>query len=151
ESGFNRVAWDLRYPAAQLVERDPDRSEVFPWELGPVGPLVMPGKYSVKLSKKVDGKVTDLGTPVGFNVYVEGQEKMSAEDRADLFGFQRKLIALDRAVGGALSVANDLNSRFGKIRRALAETPADTAALVSRVDDLDKQLNIVLIALRGDV
>lgn len=149
EAGYNRSSWDLRFPPAELVDRG-DREEVFPWELGPVGPMVMPGRYTVRLAKKVDGHFSDLGTPVAFNVYVEGQEKMAADDRAALHAFQRKLTALDRAVGSALSYAGELNTKYARIRRALNETPADTTALSAKVDDLEKRLKTLLIGLRGD-
>ncbi|MBI2682946.1 MAG: glycosyl hydrolase [Acidobacteriales bacterium] len=148
EAGYQRVSWDLRYPPVELAERSGD--EVFPWEFGPVGPLVMPGKYSAKLSKKVDGKFTDLSGPVSFNVYVEGQDKMKAEDVTVLHNFQRKLAELDRAVGGALGLGNDLSSKIGRMRRALAQTPADTSALVLRVDQVEANLRPIMIALRGD-
>jgi photosystem II stability/assembly factor-like uncharacterized protein len=148
-AGYNRTAWDLRYPAAELSDKtDPG---VFPWELGGVGHLVMPGKYSVKLSKKVDGTFTDLSAPQTFTVFVDGQAQMNAEDRKALFDFQGKVIKLDRAMSGALAIGNDLGTKLGRMRRALAETPADTNVLVGKVDTIDRALKKVMIALRGDV
>jgi photosystem II stability/assembly factor-like uncharacterized protein len=148
EAGYNRVAWDLRYPAAELSDKT--EPGVFPWELGGTGPLVMPGKYSVKLSKKVDGKIADLTPAQSFNVSVDGQSKMSAEDRKALLEFQRKVVKLDRAMSGALSIGNDLATKLARMRRALAETPAETVALIGRVDAIDTSLKKVMIALRGD-
>ncbi len=148
EAGYNRVAWDLRYPAAELSDRT--EPGVFPWELGGTGHLVMPGRYSVKLSKKVDGKFMDLSSPQTFNVQVNGQAQMVEVDRKSLYDFQRKVVRLDRAVIGALSIGNELTTKLGRMRRALAETPADTVALVGRVDAIDRALKKVLIALHGD-
>ena len=52
------------------------------------GPGVMPGNYTVKLSKKIDGKFTDLSAPETFTLYVPGADKMQLEDRAALAEFQ---------------------------------------------------------------
>jgi photosystem II stability/assembly factor-like uncharacterized protein len=149
EAGYNRVAWNLRYPPAELSDRADNG--VFPWELGAVGPMVMPGKYSVKLSKKVDGKFSDLSAPQAFNVYIDGQTEMAAADRKTLHDFQRKVTNLDRAMSGALAIGNELGPKLGRMRRALADTPADTNALIGRVDAADQKLKKVMIALRGDV
>jgi hypothetical protein len=75
---------------------------------------------------------------------------MAQEDRAALSEFQAKVAKLDRAVSGAISGANELNTKLKAIRRALRETPADTIALISKADELDKGLRQVMIALRGD-
>src|SRR6202023_3410697 len=48
EEGFQRAAWDLRYPAAALREHSEDGDDDFPPATA-TGPLVMPGNYSVRL------------------------------------------------------------------------------------------------------
>lgn len=147
--GMNRTAWHLRYPAVELFE--PRGEEIYPWDFGPVGPLVMPGKYAVKLSKKVGGQWSDMSAPVNFNVYVDGADKMAADDAAVLHAFQKKVASLDRAVSGAISSGNELNGKLRSMRRALNQTPADTSALMKRLDTLERQLRPVMIALRGDI
>ncbi|MCU1308759.1 MAG: hypothetical protein JWN45_3454, partial [Acidobacteriaceae bacterium] len=149
-SGINRVAWNLRYPPSELAPESRDNDEIFPWDFGAVGPLVMPGKYSVKLSKKIDGKWADLSTPQSFNVYVTGWDKMSQDDRAALSEFQMKVARLDRAVSGAISADTELTTKLKAIRRALRDTPADTTALISKADEIEKRIREVTIALKGD-
>jgi photosystem II stability/assembly factor-like uncharacterized protein len=148
-SGFNRTTWNLRYPP---VELPPDRGgdEIFPWEFGAVGPLVMPGKYTAKLSAKVQGKWQDLGGPQTVTVYVDGADKMADADRKALHDFQWKVSRLDRAVSSAISAGNELGGKVRGLRRALADTPADTNALMARVDAVDVQLRPIMVALRGD-
>jgi photosystem II stability/assembly factor-like uncharacterized protein len=148
--GINRVSWNLRYPPAELGPESRDGDEIFPWDFASVGPLVMPGKYSVKLSKKIDGKWADLSAPQSFNVYVSGSEKMAQDDRLALSEFQAKVTKLDRAVSAAISADTELNTKLKAIRRALRETQADTTAQINKADDLDKRLRQVTIALRGD-
>jgi photosystem II stability/assembly factor-like uncharacterized protein len=147
-AGMNRVTWNLRYPPIELGPEG--EQEDNPFDQGPNGTLVMPGKYTARMSKRVNGQWSELGQPVAFNVVVEGAEKMNAADRQELFSFQQKVAKLDRAVSGAMGLGNELKTRVRAIKRALAQTPADTTALVSRADDADKKLNVLLIALRGD-
>src|SRR5262249_30732308 len=108
--GFHRTTWDLRYPTVSEVE------EVTPGEGFPPaaaqGPLVLPGKYSVRVFKKVDGAVTELGAGQSFNVVADGTAGMAEADRAAREEFNRKVARLYRAVSGSINAANDLQSRI---------------------------------------
>jgi len=148
-AGVQRVAWDLRYPPASLPP-PPNPETEDPFNEGPAGPLVMPGTYRVSVARRVDGMITPIGQPQEFQVVVEGQENMSASDRAALVEFQQKVARLQRAVNGALEAANALKPRLAAIRRALLETPSASEALLADATTLDKRTNDILRALRGD-
>jgi photosystem II stability/assembly factor-like uncharacterized protein len=148
--GVNRVSWDLRYPAPTLAPPRPAEGNEDPFAEPPGGPLVMPGKYSVSLSKRVNGVTSPLSSPQQFSVFVEGQSSMSAADRAALVEFQQKVARLQRAVAGAMETTNQLKARLGQIKRALHETPAAEAKLTDDAVSIDKQTNDILRALRGD-
>ncbi len=81
--GFQRVAWDLRYPAATVNTEAGEGDEDFPPARNQ-GPLVMPGPYTIRMFKKVGGTVTEMATPQKFEVVVEGQGGMNPQDRAAL-------------------------------------------------------------------
>jgi hypothetical protein len=148
-AGMQRVAWDLRYPAPALPPPpNPDGED--PFNEGPAGPLVMPGTYKVSLSKRVDGVITSLGQAQEFQVIVDGQERMTPADRANLVEFQQKVARLQRAVQGASATANALKPRLVAIRRALLETPAAPEKLLGDAAALDKRTNEILRALQGD-
>ena len=149
-SGINRVSWDLRYPAPTLAAPRPPDAEGDPFAEPPGGPLVMPGKYSVTIAKRVDGVISRLSSPQEFTVYVEGQAAMSAPDRAALVEFQQKVARLQRAVSGTLETANQLRTRLGQIKRALHETPAAEARLLDDATSIEKRNNEILRVLRGD-
>src|SRR5207245_3969285 len=89
-AGVKRVPWDLRYPPASLPP-PPNPEAEDPFNDGPAGPLVMPGAYKVSATKRVDGVMTPLSQPQEFQIVVEGQEGMSASDRAALVEFQAKV------------------------------------------------------------
>ncbi|HSQ20511.1 MAG TPA: glycosyl hydrolase, partial [Blastocatellia bacterium] len=149
-AGINRVSWDLRYPAPTLAPPRPPDGEEDPFAEPPGGPLVMPGKYSVTLSKRVNGVTTRLSVPQEFSVFVEGQSAMSATDRAALVEFQQKVARLQRAVSGAVETTNQLKTRLAQIKRALHETPAAEAKLADDAASIEKRTNDILRALRGD-
>jgi len=48
DSGFQRVAWDLRYPAPALREHSDEADEDFP-PATEQGPLILAGNYSVRM------------------------------------------------------------------------------------------------------
>ncbi|MGA2625309.1 MAG: glycosyl hydrolase [Bacteroidota bacterium] len=145
--GVNRMTWDLRYPLPELASAPPPGSDV-PSE---GGPLVMPGKYTVTLAKRVSGVVTQLGEPQTFNVYVPGQATMQTEDRKALVEFQKKVARLQRAFHGAEQVANEVKSRLGSIKRALQETTAPVESLVTEELSIESRLTTILRALEGDM
>jgi photosystem II stability/assembly factor-like uncharacterized protein len=148
-AGMQRVAWDLRYPAPSLPP-PPNPEGEDPFNEGPAGPLVMPGTYKVSLAKRVDGVITSLGQSQEFQVMVDGQERMTPADRANLVEFQQKVARLQRAVQGATATASALKPRLIAIRRALLETPAAPEKLLSDAATLDKRTNEILRALTGD-
>jgi photosystem II stability/assembly factor-like uncharacterized protein len=149
-AGIHRVSWDLRHPASSLSQqqRADDDDELFGGPPG--GPMVMPGKFSVSLAKRVGGVLTPLGGPQEFSVYVDGQSTMTPADRAALSEFQLKVARLQRAVTGSLEAANNVKTRLAAIKRAIVETPAADARLADEATSLDKRANEILRALRGD-
>jgi photosystem II stability/assembly factor-like uncharacterized protein len=147
--GISRVSWDLRYPATALQTRAPSAEEEI-FAAPPGGPFVLPGKYTVSLSKRVNGVATPVGKPQQFTVYADGLSAVSAEDRAALVEFQQKVARLQRAVSGATETANQLRSRLEQIRRALQQTTAADERLLDEAAAIEKKNNEILRQLRGD-
>ena len=148
EGGFQRAAWDLRYPAVSLHEHADEGEDFAP--AASQGPLVISGAYSVRMFQKVDGVVTELAGVQNFKVVAEGAGSMTAGDRAAQEEFLRKVARLYRAVSGALHTAEDVEARLKAIRGALRETPA-AEKLGETADSIEKRNREILRALRGDV
>jgi photosystem II stability/assembly factor-like uncharacterized protein len=150
DAGFQRVAWDLRYPASQVKEHTDEVEDFFP-DAADQGPLVLAGSYAVRAFEKVGGVVTELPGPQSFKVVTEGSASMNAADRAAQEEFLRKTARLYRAVSGALRTAQDVDSRLKTIREALRETPAVEKQLGTVADGIEQRNREILRALRGDV
>jgi photosystem II stability/assembly factor-like uncharacterized protein len=150
ENGFHRLSWDLRYPAEVPARLPSEHHEENPFESRPRGPMVVPGAYTVSLAKRVAGTVTELAGPQPFKVTPLGLATLKAEDQAAVFAFEEKTGRLQRAVLGAVEATKDARARIAKIKVALADTPADTAALAEQARSIDAQLADLEVALSGD-
>jgi len=149
-AGFQRVAWDLRYPAPQVGHPHEGREEDFA-DSADLGPLVLSGNYSVGMFENIDGKISEVAGPQSFKVVTEGLAGMPASDRAAQEEFLTKVSRLYRAVSGSLHTAEDVESRLKQIREALHYTPTAEKQLSPVADSLEQRNRALLIALRGDI
>ncbi len=149
EKGFQRLAWDLRYSLPVLPRETAEGDEdIFFQRVD--SPLVMPGKYSARLFKRVGGVTTLLGEPQNFNVVTEGAAGMKPEERAALRDFQEKVARLYGAVSGAVRTGEELQGRMKAIRRAIQEAPGVSEKLFVETDQIEQKLNLIMRSLRGD-
>ncbi|HWC65709.1 MAG TPA: glycosyl hydrolase [Thermoanaerobaculia bacterium] len=147
EKGVHRIAWDLRYPPANPATLKP--AEVNPFSPAPSGPMVVPGKYTVSLASRVDGKTTPLGEPQTFDA--AGVGTIAEKDRQALLAFERKTARLERAVLGAGDLVEDVRDRIEKIKVAVLDTPGkDASPLGAEARSLEARLRDIDRALRGD-
>jgi photosystem II stability/assembly factor-like uncharacterized protein len=148
KAGFHRVNWDLRFsPPAPIELTDPEPN-LFGTPI--VGPLVVPGQYSVRLYKRIDGAETPLGEGHSFNVVPLYESTMSAADRGAVLEFQRKAARLQREVLGAERATNAALERVRYIRKALDQMEGADAKLVARVNAVDTMLRDLSETLGGD-
>jgi hypothetical protein len=151
-AGMHRVYWDLRDPSASLPAPRPaavdDDDDDF--GRGGSGPLVAPGRYSVKLFQRVAGKVTPLAGPTEFNVLLDPQIATDPADIKELTAFHRQTLKLQRALNGATSVASEVSSRLEQMRRALEAAPKADEAARTKVRELIAANRKILLMIRGD-
>ncbi|MBP1612161.1 MAG: hypothetical protein H6Q01_824 [Acidobacteria bacterium] len=148
-AGMHRVAWDLRYPAADPTRIEP-AGEGTPWDFVPAGPLAAPGRYAVELARRADGALTPLAGPVPFEAKTLGQGALPAADRAALLAFQQDVARLQRAVLGAEAVAGETQKRLDHLQQAIFDTPGADPALRARAVELEARLRKVDEQLHGD-
>ena len=150
KAGFNRVAWDLRAPAANPAQppREAEEEEIFAPRR--TGPFALPGTYTVSLEKKVDGVVTKLGESETFTTEALGTASLPAPDRAQVLAFEQKTARLQRAVLGSVEWTKEAQKRVDLLRKALLDAPAADAALGERARGLGLRLRDVEEELTGD-
>jgi photosystem II stability/assembly factor-like uncharacterized protein len=147
-SGFHRVAWDLRYPPPSPIELNPEEPDQFSTPIQ--GPLVVPGTYTVRLAKRIDGVETAIGQPQTFNVVPLHLSQMNAGDRAKTLEFQKRASRLQKAIMGAARANEDALVRVQLIRGALDQIDGPDPKLVARVNAVDKALRDIDEVINGD-
>lgn len=146
--GVQRAVWDLRVPAHTLPGARSGGDDG--GDNTPSGPYVIPGKYSVSVSQRVGGVVTTLVAPMSFNVVMDPQSTLTIADHAARWQFQATLQEVRRRLTGALELANATNAKFDAMKRALDVTPSAPRALHDSVRVVQRRLDAILVALRGD-
>ncbi len=148
KAGFHRLAWDLRFPHSEPVSFEPPSDN--PFSEPSSGPLVVPGTYTVSLTKVVDGKETSLAAPQRFETVPLGTATLPTTDRAALLAFQQKTARLQRAVLGAGDAAAEVKMRIKHIKKAIRETTGAKQEWLSTAITLENRLKDLLIKLHGD-
>ena len=149
DKGFHRVAWDLRYPAPDPIDLAA-RDEFAPWEGEPQGPMALPGRYTVSLSRRVEGNLEDLGEPRAFSLKPLHSGGLVAEDRAAVLEFQAATAELYRAVAGADRAAAEIEQRIDHLLQAVAATPAASEQQAAALRALRARMQDLRVTLNGD-
>ncbi|HKY31549.1 MAG TPA: glycosyl hydrolase [Candidatus Polarisedimenticolia bacterium] len=149
KAGFQRVAWDFRLPPSVPVSLSAPPSDN-PFVDPAAGPMMPPGAYTARLSKRIDGVETPLSEPRPFTAAPLGEASLPAKDRKALADFQRKTARLQRAVLGAVEAAREAQSRIAHVKKAIDETPAADPRLGAEARALEARLKDLLIDLTGD-
>jgi len=120
-AGFQRVNWDLRFPAIDPWvpenERNPNRR--------PVGVLAAPGTYSVSMHERIDGQINDLGQQQTFEVESIREPTLPGGTQAQRIAFQAQVSEMRRAVSGTLKSLDESLSAIAAIKDTLQQSTAN--------------------------
>jgi len=149
KKGIQRATWDLRYPSSQPTDISPPKDRA-PWDQEPMGPLVVPGTYTVTVSKSIDGVMTEIAGPQEFQVIDLDLDTLPGSTPAESLSFEQQVAGLQRAVGGAVKVAGEVEDRLAHLRKAILDTPAATPDQLAQARRLQTEIDDIKIALVGD-
>lgn len=146
--GINRIHWDLKYPQiTRLSARDASASTDFS-----SGLMVLPGTYTVELSKNIDGEVTKLTDPQSFEVKPLGNVTLPAEDPEAMLAFHKQLNDLSKVSNSARSVYGDASEKLQLYKAALKalgnEAPAGLSKNIEVLEDKLDQINLMMFGDR---
>ncbi len=136
ESGMNRLVWDLRYESASHV---PD---YYLWEYksGAKGPLVLPGKYQVRLT--VDGETQTAA----LDVTLDPRVNVSAADLQKQFHLLMQIRDQLSHIYDTVNQLQDVRSQVSGLQKRLPENEG-TKPIFSAAASLDQKL----LAVRDDL
>ena len=142
KAGFQRIAWDLRFPPTDAVSSEADLSGDF------TGAMVAPGNYTVTLSKQVDGNSTDLSEPVPFIVERMYEGALAGADPKETAAWWKETKRLNKSTTAASRVLDKALKRVTLLQKALIRTtsaPGNLDSELHRIKQsllaLDEQLN----------
>ncbi len=135
KAGFHRVAWDLRYPATDAIT-------VGNTAEGAQGFMVAPGAYTVSLSKKVDGQVTELAGQVSFKVVQLRKGALEGASLDTVTAFWRSYETTTTKTSAMNLQLNRSTQKVEAMLKALARAKTNSG-------DLDKQLHDTRTKLIG--
>ncbi len=148
DEGLHRVAWDLRYAAPDPAELEGATPSLF--GSAPVGPMVVPGEYTVTIAKRINGVVTPLSDPQTFIVKPIDASPEATDDREGLLAFQQETADLTRAVSGASTASSELRNRVAHLKIAVEALTSPNDDQRTRIQQLEAILDEADVALRGD-
>ncbi|MEO1233675.1 MAG: glycosyl hydrolase, partial [Myxococcota bacterium] len=148
-AGMHRVAWDLRLPAPDALGARPEYK--YARYEPPKGVLVAPGKYTVTLSKQVDGKTTQLAGPVEVEVVPMRKGALPSAPPEQVAAFWRRISDLQRGVSGAQMAMKGAAKKLKAFSEALARTETAPDGLDAEIEAARLELDDILVALIGNV
>lgn len=134
--GIHRTAWDLTYPSRRAVSMD-GRPES-PWRSR--GLMAVPGKYTVTLSKQVDGEVTVLAGPEAFEVVPLRDGALDGSSPAELTAFREQLEMLQMEVSAASNIMEESMNKVKAMQTALERTAVEPGELDAQLHSLKQKL-----------
>lgn len=120
EAGFHRVAWDLRFPPLDAWVPEEERQD----DEG-AGVLVVPGRFSVTLHKRIDGVLTQLGQDQAFDVVSIREPTLPGSTQEQRLAYENQLDELIRATDGTTNAIDEIASQIDAIKEVLLRSTAD--------------------------
>ncbi len=136
EEGLNRFVWDLRYDEAHRVPG------YYLWEYGSgaQGPVVVPGKYQVRLTVGAQSQTAPL------EVKLDPRVKVSQSDLEQQLSLLLQIRDELNLVNDTVNQIQDVRSQLIHLKRRLPDS-ANVKVISTSADDLDKKL----VALRDNL
>ncbi len=145
-AGISRVAWDLAYP--NPAPFDPEAGGGGPF--GNAGHLVAPGTYTVRMAKRVDGKVTDLGKSQSFEVVPMRERGLKGAEPAVVVAFWREMAEMDRVAEATHTLFHETEAKLKAIKGALLQSTASNHELGDRTRGIERRVIALHERLAGN-
>ena len=149
KEGVHRLAWNLRLQGTGPI-RLKEPAELDPWDQGDRGALAVPGHYEATLSFQVDGVLKTVSGPVAFEVKPLDADRLTTVQWSEFNAFCTRMGQTHRAALGASDRLGETQNRLDHVRKAIIETAAADATLLTRARALHGDLKDLHDLLNGD-
>ena len=146
-SGMNEVVWNARYATTtpiKLRQGKPGR-----YSMSDVGPLALPGKYSVEMMLYQNGELTSLVEPQEFELKHLNHQTLPVADKRELLAFQNNVAELRRSVRGSGKLLSETKDRLKFVRTAIETYPSTDLNWLKEVESIEADLRAIELAFYG--
>ncbi len=147
--GIHRVNWDLRHASKGIV-RLKQESNRGRGRRNRGGFMATTGTYTVTLSKKVDGVITQLAEPQTFEVVPLRKGALPTQSNADITAFQKEMEAIMTDVSATSLQLTNSRNKVKAMQTALTRSNGDITKLSKDIYAAKVALNELDIALNGN-
>ena len=137
KKGFNRVAWDFRYPRMSTVRLEPSGTR---GGRRGGGMMAAPGSYSVSMAKMVDGVVSPLSESQSFEVVPLYEGALPRATPAELAAYRQELTDLQMQVSAASVALANADKQVAALETALARSGAEPGQLDEKLYKLKHEV-----------
>ncbi|NQU33984.1 MAG: hypothetical protein HQ521_12180 [Bacteroidetes bacterium] len=145
--GFHRVAWDLRTPASQAININ--SKSVFD-SYSSSGFLVTPGTYTASLSKRIDGKVTELSESVTIKVKKLYDGELEGSSSKEVTAFWNEINRMQMSTSALNIVLDNAIRKVAGMKKAFAITNLKDDSINGEIFKLNQQLIDIREKLYGN-
>ena len=147
--GLQRFHWDLRFTPQDPIDLSTP-SFYNPFRGKDEGTLVAPGTYTVTMQLVENGILTDLASPVKFEVKALANTTLPAEDRNAKVAFQRDVSQLQADLQVCQNIIKESKNKLKYMKAAIKRSEQPYGALAKSVMVIENKLKEVDVALYGD-
>ena len=135
KKGFNRASWDLRHPSFRAInlQRDLPKEERS-------GFMVLPGTYTVTLSKQIDGVVTNLAGPKSFTVKRLFDGALKRADDEKQIAFTYEVTNLQKSLTAAAIKLSNATKKVNALQAAAIKTSVDNSDIFSKIYSIKQKI-----------
>lgn len=143
--GLHRITWDMHYANGSAITGE-KKSE---WDPMRNGVMAQAGKYTATLHKREGSKVTQLASPVEFELTPIYEPSLKANASADIMQYNKEVIAAERRSSSIGAVLKGMAASIKALRSALDETPGDISGLEAQYAAVQDEINAITYELTG--
>ena len=147
KKGFNRVNWKLNYSDKRGEKL---KAKTFQRGFNQGGLLATPGDYIVTISKKADGKITELASPQNFKVIKLGEGALKGASYLEINNFREKYQSFQQDLTATNLELTKSLLLVNALKRALEKSEKPSNELFKKIYDIKIQLLNIEKELKGD-
>ncbi len=146
KKGFHRIAWDLRYPAADAITKLDDVSQ----DANYTGAMAAPGNYTATLYNQKDGVTSEIAGPVSFKIERMYEGALKGSEPIATVQYWKEIETFNRSLTATVRTLEKSLERVKILQGALKRTNSVPGELDKKAYDLKQRMLVLESKIRGN-